>query len=107
MKHTPTPWEIAPAPDDAESLDIVSEYKVEGFGPSANWIAGCDLQGDPEENRANAEFIVRACNSHEELLEALLRIQDQSACGDPQQEAVLYSIGLIATAAIGKAEGRG
>ena len=35
----------------------------------------CETQGGtPEESKANAAFIVRACNNHEALLDALIKI---------------------------------
>jgi hypothetical protein len=67
--HTPGPWEIAPHPDDAEVLEIVSEYsELPGGRKSANWIAECDagidsdadLQTQQATNKANARLITAA-----------------------------------------------
>ena len=56
--HTPTPWKL----DDI------------GYGarinPDIAWV-GYGSAHDNKTHRANAEFIVRACNSHYDLLEAL------------------------------------
>ena len=71
-KHTPGPWAINPIPTDDEGWEIES---APGTNPSAHdlqgaeWIATvydgtCDAPGP------NAEFIVRACNAHAELLAA-------------------------------------
>ena len=57
-KHTPGPWKTKHglsirAPDDKELAEMIRDWDI-AF-----------------EAQANAEFIVRACNSHYELLEAL------------------------------------
>ena len=69
-KHTPGPWKViggtcifAGADDETRLLahtEEADEFEVVGF-----W-----------ETRANAAFIVRACNVHDELLEALQAILD-------------------------------
>jgi len=60
--HTPTPWKLDTGPRTG-SLCITS-----GEG---SWICGqLDNDGDPQ-NKANAALIVRAVNSHEELVKAL------------------------------------
>lgn len=63
-QHTPTPWHVQP---------IGSRRYVEADGPKLV----CDMQrdecldeGEIAECDANAEFIVRACNCHSELLAA-------------------------------------
>lgn len=61
-KHTPMPWWL----DDDGNI-------ASGFGVSYITIADprCSKAIDPQEIDANAEFIIRAVNSHEELLETL------------------------------------
>jgi hypothetical protein len=70
MKHTPTPWKLdkeggftitdsSDRTSDASDIAYVNPEKE-------NW--GDKYDGDPE---ANGEFIVRAVNSHDALLEAL------------------------------------
>ena len=56
MEHTPTPWKISTITAD----EVSSEKGVvcECFGVTQ------------EEEFANAAFIVRACNAHDELVEA-------------------------------------
>jgi hypothetical protein len=60
MKHTPTPW-------NAEQDRVYSDGR---------WIASTDCIGADTntETYQNAAFIVRAVNSHDELVEALKNI---------------------------------
>jgi hypothetical protein len=67
-KHTPLPW-------------ITDGQKIEGARPGSMYTI-CYLEGTPfhlrgtESAAANANFIVRACNSHETLLAALKALCD-------------------------------
>jgi len=68
MKHTPTPWEVN---DDDSGI-------IGTWGPDEDdWGLICATDyaissSVPEEQRpANAAFIVKACNAHDELVEAL------------------------------------
>ena len=59
--HTPTPWSI-----DKETIndpDVVIESK------SGCFVAQVSSDADDTEAQANAAFIVRAVNAHEELLD--------------------------------------
>lgn len=60
MSHTPTPWRTY------AGRAIV-------FDADGNYVAYCGQSHfiETEEQKANAEFIVRACNSHDELVAAL------------------------------------
>ncbi len=62
--HTPTPW-------DASNWRICANVR----GPRAIKVI-CDTANNKatrtDENAANAAFIVKACNSHDALLEACL-----------------------------------
>lgn len=71
MEHTPVPWFV----DDAAYLDHLQIAVSTDRGP----LRICLLPASPElipqsannvRAHANAEFIVRACNAHDELLEA-------------------------------------
>jgi len=66
MKHSATPWVrdgTIMSPDHLE-IDLRLDDKGE------NWIT---IKGDKDKVvEANAEFIVRAVNSHEELVEACI-----------------------------------
>jgi len=93
IKHTPGPWRIdAPAgsviigPDE---IDVALTFAGSGFR-------------ELETDEANAEFIVRACNSHDELLAALQRVADWifNIDGDCVADAQAW-----ARAAIAKAKG--
>lgn len=65
MKHTPTPWTFS-----EKTLNVI----VSEMNPRI--IAKLDLHGASwkKEQTANAEFIVRAVNSHEILVKALEKI---------------------------------
>lgn len=62
--YTPGPWSIAPAPDDAEVLDIVSDYsELPGGRKAAHWIAELDAGGiddNRDQMRENARLIAAA-----------------------------------------------
>ena len=55
MNHTPRPWTIS------ERRSIGSEYVITAPGAIIGRIC----------SEANARFVVRACNAHDELLDAL------------------------------------
>ncbi len=63
MTHTPVPWSLAPNPYRA-APDIIGNGRR---------IAKAYYENGSEDREVddNAEFIVLACNSHAELLEAL------------------------------------
>ena len=71
--HTPTPWSVrASRNDEGYGLLICDEDQT--------ILAGMDtwLGPTPEaEMEANAQFIVRACNSHAALVEAVERLLNQ------------------------------
>lgn len=60
-EHTPTPWRVG-------DYVLQTIFAVNGTYP--NTVAVCQGR-DP---RADAEFIVRACNAHAGLVEALKKI---------------------------------
>lgn len=75
QKHTALPWGVSHGycltGSDERTRHYVAgpEPKSIGIKIATPWIEGA-WDGDEEAN-ANAAFIVRACNSHYELLEAL------------------------------------
>lgn len=87
VSHTPTPWQT----------------DQDGFIESmaGTYIAEVSSDSDKAEAQADAEFIVRAVNSHEELLDALERIVVECNLDD----AMLDVVRQIAEKAIAKAEG--
>lgn len=83
--HTPTPWQ--------SDNDVI-------FCNGHFAIAKTIKLGIPEkESKANAAFIVRACNSHEELLEAcksaliLIAPTDQKALKRKLEQAIAKAEG--------------
>lgn len=94
-KHTPTPW-------------YVKNYGTHWNNPDIEDIAVC--YGDDDEHicdtvyeEADAAFIVRAVNSHEDLISALQEIHDgiSSCMGDP----AFFEIKEKAAEALAKARG--
>ena len=65
QKTTPTPWKVTPEPGRPHWIQTLD------FRP----IAEFNFVGDGNQE-ANAAFIVTACNVHEELIEALEKIED-------------------------------
>jgi len=66
MKHTPTPWRIQP-----ESGEYPDPYWIEKEGTEGlDYRRILGITDDWDEGWANAKFIVKACNAHDELLEA-------------------------------------
>jgi len=64
MKHTPLPW-VSKYVQVADKWEILGKEK----DGSEKWI-GVMIWGSEPEDEANNEFILRACNSHYELVEA-------------------------------------
>ena len=64
MNHTPTPWRMGPALHEGYHAAVMalSHTLIANFGDGSVGKA---------EHEANAEFIVRACNSHDAMVEAL------------------------------------
>jgi hypothetical protein len=78
-QHTPTPWTAEPG---ASHYEIHCERGAESV-PHATQVANVLMLGERREAcRANAAFIVRACNAHDELVAALLRIYRADASGN-------------------------
>lgn len=115
-KHTPLPWNwgrctgkynhlLGPAcfingPEGKDDYDLPARI--------------CDTHGDNRE--ANAEFIVRACNCHEELLLAIIRLTEKVERANSIQHsggrihaedwAELYQLANESRAAIAHSEAR-
>lgn len=86
------------------------------FGANERYVANCigyssNLADSMRESEANAEFIVRACNAHDDLLsaakEALPCVDEMFSIADLRGEAEaatkLYDLGDRLRAAIQKA----
>jgi hypothetical protein len=92
-KHTPTPW---------NSRKGVNCTIIEGPGNALITA----LSNYPEA-KEDAAFIVRAVNAHDEMLQALLRIDCQFPIGCPGPDEPFLDMGTcFRCAAIAKAEGR-
>lgn len=63
MKHTPTPWIAEGRAIDSETFEIATLTR-NAMDMDENIITAGELE-------ANAAFIVRACNTHGELLEVV------------------------------------
>jgi len=61
MTHTPTPW----------SLDVDSDGEYTIRGANRDWVANDTPYYPTAPNEDDAAFIVKACNSHDRLVEAL------------------------------------
>lgn len=69
VKHTPTPWEV-------NGLEIQATNREETF------IA--EVFNENESAKANAQFIVKAVNCHDELIEALAHLIACADCKAPE-----------------------
>jgi hypothetical protein len=103
-KHTPGPWRaFANGGDDTDPRKLIICAKG-GFDNDWHMIAQADYgfpnDGDPE---ANAAFIVRACNAHDDML-AALKAFHAFATEAPGLGLQWRSIVKKAEAAIAKAE---
>jgi hypothetical protein len=98
-QHTPTPW----------GLDSIDDTAIMSSTSNGHYIASCDRGDLPQEIcRANAEFIVRAVNSHAELLKLVEALLPTSYAHYGHVKDVSHGEGLIqekARAAISAARG--
>ena len=62
-KHTSVPWKLF-------FRNCIIEVECEGHPPIVGWTGFDDSDRTVEEHHANAEFIVRAVNAHDDLLSA-------------------------------------
>jgi hypothetical protein len=69
VSHTPTPWAVEKNSVNAENGSVVSIAECGFSVPGQSW-SGTDYS-TKEHQAANADFIVRACNSHDLLVAAL------------------------------------
>ena len=100
MKHTPVPWKV----DEQYKADVqTADGKLEICTTSKSVL----LEGNTPsraETLANAAFIVRACNCHDELLAAFKKIKKQLTQSNDRFQ-MIAEIEKITNAAIAKAEG--
>lgn len=80
MKHTPTPWYIAGDDEPVAGVPAIEIMYGECPSPECESVAwvNSDLVNNKfkitKKTRANAAFIVRACNAHDELVNLLAEI---------------------------------
>jgi len=85
--HTPLPWK----PSDS-GIGIWSAGEPLGKNKIIS-ICSCDAVSRPkDENKANADFILRACNNHYELLQALETLLASLETNEQPGEADLYPV---------------
>lgn len=98
-KHTPTPWKaIEHENKNAFEGNIVITPNDMNDAVCTVWT--CDTE---EETQANAAFIVRACNSHAALVEAL---EDLFNCcmAEIDEDGECINEGFSSNSALGKAK---
>ena len=100
-KHTPTPWTADLGGCITSSgLPIVT-------GRNGALLATLAMNG--HKGAANADFIVRAVNAHDELVAALRRMMEQPTMNPlnmtPEQRVELWAAHDQARAALAKAQG--
>lgn len=111
-EHTPLPWRVS-------GEHVVGSQEIHVFGrkrnargiSSASYSSDvCYIQGDLDlpGPLANAEFIVHACNCHDDLLDALKQIaaivEDSAGDNALLTRRSLNATGLVAQHAIAKAK---
>lgn len=100
-KHTPLPWRLYEGDDyiSVGTTDPSDPLILDTIGQRSN-----DPDRPEDEQVANAEFIVRAVNSHDDLLAVCRAVLDRhSYQGTGEPWPALFE---AARAAVAKAEGR-
>jgi len=92
-QHTPVPWTYE-AGSEIISVQGTRRLLV------AQVLETAMLKDEPDHREADAAFIVRACNAHEELLEALNRLTTFAVRQDhaPVCEDIAFALAAIAKA---------
>jgi len=98
-KHTPTPWDV----HEFGSFDTFEIHPAQDEnGEIVIADLGDDTEGPATTREANAECIVRACNSHDELVEACKALCDELHNGRKYDVKKDFSL-LLADSAARKA----
>ena len=74
-KHTPVPWSLGKIRNDGDPMlkcfvAVIHHGPKENQGNAVAWAFNGHMTGRDAAEK-NAEFIVRACNAHDQMLEAL------------------------------------
>lgn len=102
VKHTPTPWHIA-QPNGMlpkAAADRIIQHKGAKIAET-----GGNIHMSDDENKANAEFIVRAVNAHDELVYTLRSCLSIAGVWKTNQ-VTGETWGDMINAALAKAEGK-
>lgn len=95
--HTPTPWYVQPFARGMPEIRAANGAEIAEIFPF-------NFDADDPQTMANARYIVRACNAHDELVAAL-----ESAmavlCGDEMNKSSLIKALTEGRAALAKAKG--
>jgi hypothetical protein len=99
-KHTPGPWKarILRSPGYHPTIDILADKKP----PVVGWLGFDDCDTPDGEHEANAAYIVRAVNCHDELVSVLEYVCECLEAGSMGQDRLLVK---KMRAALIKAEG--
>ena len=99
MKHTPLPWKT-------KYVQVADKWEILGANKNGTekWI-GVMIWGSEPEDIANNEFIIRACNSHYELLEACKRTVEMFDKNSTAMNELPYTYTRLKQV-IAKAEGK-
>lgn len=76
--HAPTPWKASGKIIKGNTCRDSSKVTIARVDSRGKFVPGCD--------EANAEFIVRACNAHDDLLEALKALYGTAVVVDCQNK---------------------
>ena len=93
MNYTPTPWKVFEGKENEGKSTSKAIVDQTGIVLANIWNRGTK---PAQQAKANAEFIVRAVNSHEELLEACkdaLKFMDGTDVGRNLEEAIAKAEG--------------
>jgi hypothetical protein len=101
-KHTPTPWrtEYSEHMNDYENEDWVI-YSGDTCICSTNYYSTPGI-----EREEDAKFIIRACNSHDDLVAALEKAKEVLEDGDTRIASDFWGISKIIVDALEKAGGK-
>ena len=103
-QHTPTPWTIYDDGGEEDSSDIIMAWIDDEDSGEKYDIAAMLLDRPIGERKANAEFIVRTCNSHDDLVDTLQSVRwflMGKARRDPAERKIISQV----VDAIAKAKG--
>lgn len=108
--HTKEPWS-ASKPNEVTDIIITGNVSKGKHGGRVGDLIATVSCGLSATQAANAAFIVRACNAHEEMLAALKAMLETYACNhektaQSEGEHMLIACVRDARKAIAKAEGR-